>query len=329
MRRRRLQLSMQLRLQLRRGDLGRGEVGRRHRAAGPRPPGPRSISVVIPALNEEAGIAGAVASACGRAGATPGGPRRTRPPAAVPGPGGPARPREVIVVDGGSTDRTAEVAAALGARVLRAGQACRGRQMNVGARAATGDVLVFLHGDALLPQGFEAALQREGARPGWGACRALDIRARGPGFRAVELGARVRTCLMGLPYGDQCLFVERQLFDRVGGFKEIPLMEDFDLAHRLRRVVPPTLLPLAMPASPRRWERVGPMRAVALNQVLILAWLLGAPPEALADAYYRGRPLRGVWRPRLGHAHRGRTPGAHAGGGGGGGWRPRRSAERS
>ena len=198
-------------------------------------------------------------------------------------------------MDGGSADRTMARAWFRGARVLRA-EACRGRQMNAGARAARGDILVFLHGDAILPPGFGKSLEDAGPRLGWGACRGLHIGARGLGFRAVEFGARVRTELFGLPYGDQALIVERGLFERVGGFKETPLMEDYDLAQRLRREVRPTLLPLVMPASPRRWQRLGPMRCVVLNQALILAWSAGAPPEALADVYYRGTPLWRAWR---------------------------------
>lgn len=225
------------------------------------------LSIVIPALNEAPHLPATLAR-CGLAGA------------------------EVIVVDGGSTDGTAARARALGARVITSAPG-RGRQMNAGAAEARGDILLFLHADTLLPEGFAGRVVRTLARPGVvaGAFR-LAIDAPGAGLRLVELWAGWRSRGLQLPYGDQALFLGAREFRRLGGYRDMPLMEDFDLVRRLRRRGRVVTLPQAARTSARRWQSLGVFRTTVVNQLVVAGYLAGVSPARLARWYGR-RPARG------------------------------------
>ncbi len=222
-----------------------------------------AISIIIPALNEAEGIADAVASARG------------------PGTA------EVIVVDGGSTDATEERARAAGARVIVSAPG-RGRQMNTGARRARGEILLFLHGDSRLPAGFSSQVEAVLSRPRTvaGAFR-LAIDLPGLGAAWVAAGANLRSRL-GLPYGDQALFMPRRVFFEAGGYDEVPILEDVFLVRKLRRLGRLRLAPGAVLTSGRRWQRLGVVRTTLVNQKVMIAWLLGVPLEELR-AWYGGR----------------------------------------
>jgi rSAM/selenodomain-associated transferase 2 len=192
---------------------------------------------------------------------------------------------ELILVDGGSRDGSAGIARPLVDRVLDSPPG-RARQMNLGARAATGDVLWFLHVDCQPPAGAADALL-EAVRGGsdWGRFE-VRLSGRSPLLRMVERMMGLRSRLTGIATGDQGVFVRRALFESAGGFADMPLMEDIELSARLKRVAWPALLPRRILASSRRWERNGILRTIAQMWVLRTAYWLGVDPSRLARAYY-------------------------------------------
>jgi rSAM/selenodomain-associated transferase 2 len=218
--------------------------------------------VVIPALDEAARIADAVASAR-------------------------AEGVEILVVDGGSRDGTAERARAAGATVLASAPG-RARQLGVGAKAARGEVVLLLHADTRLPPGWDAAVRGalEEPRVVGGAFR-LRFDAAGAGLRLVEWGTRLRVALLRLPYGDQALFVRRAVLEAIGGVPQVPIMEDLDLVRAMRRRGRLALLPLAVRSSPRRYRERGIWRTAARNLLAACAWALRFDRERVA-AWYRG-----------------------------------------
>jgi rSAM/selenodomain-associated transferase 2 len=227
------------------------------------PPDADRISIIIPALNEAAGIRDTLA-----------------PLQALR-----ARGHEVVVVDGGSTDGTQELARALADHVVASARG-RARQQNAGAAAATGGVLLFLHADTRLPEGADG-LVVDGLRSagrGWGR---FDVRLSGahPMLRVVERMMAVRSRLTGIATGDQAIFVRREWFARAGGFPEIPLMEDVALSGTLRGMGAPLCLRARVVTSSRRWEERGVWRTIALMWRLRLEFALGADPARLADRY--------------------------------------------
>ena len=165
----------------------------------------------------------------------------------------------------------------------------RGTQMNQGARRARGRWLVFLHADTRLGAGWTDVIRRLDEQPrivGGSFRVALASPARWA--RWIEWGVRIRVRLFDLPYGDQALFVRRTVFEELGGYKELPLMEDVDFIRRLRRRG--RLAHAAVPAltSARRWERDGWLRRTVDNAMLVALFLAGHPPERLARRYHRG-----------------------------------------
>jgi rSAM/selenodomain-associated transferase 2 len=192
--------------------------------------------------------------------------------------------REVVVSDGGSSDGTRALAEAAGA-VLREGAPSRGGQMRRGAEVAGGEWLLFVHADSVLPEGWAEAVRAQMARGGAAAFR-LSFDARGLAPRLVAGWANLRSRLFGLPYGDQGLLVSRADYDRVGGFADIPLMEDVAMARALGGRI--ALLPLRVRTSAARYAREGWLRRGARNLWLLLCYLCGADPARLAARYRRG-----------------------------------------
>jgi rSAM/selenodomain-associated transferase 2 len=219
------------------------------------------ISVIVPALNEESTLPKALAS--------------------VP------RDAEVIVADGQSADGTREVAAQLDARVVT-GEPGRGAQMNLGAKHAGGETLLFLHADCVLDPGADKAIEEALTdRRIVGGSFHLRIRPAGLGLAVVSLGSNLRARFLMLPYGDQALFVRRSVFEELGGYREIPIMEDVDLVRRLRKRGRLRHLDASVTTTPRHWERLGPMLTTLLNWIAVTAFTLGAPPSKLASVYHR------------------------------------------
>jgi len=227
------------------------------------------ISVIVPALDEAGSIGRTLASV----------PQR--------------EDLEVIVVDGGSTDGTPELARAGGARVVP-GLPPRSRQMNLGAAAARGAIYLFLHADTLLPEGFADPVRDASADPSVAAgAFHLKIDSARAGIRAVERVANLRSQYLSLPYGDQALFVTSRRFWELGGFPLIPIMEDFVLVRRLARNGRIAILEQPVVTSGRRWERLGIARTTLINQLMVMAYQLGVAPEVLARWYRRSRDPEG------------------------------------
>lgn len=195
---------------------------------------------------------------------------------------------EVILVDGGSSDGTVAIAQSLGVRVLQSTPG-RAMQMNAGARAATGGILLFLHADTRLPTGFADAVRTALEQPGVIA-GAFELAIQGDHWtlRWVEWGVRWRSRLCQRPYGDQALFLRRETFDELGGFAEVPFLEDFILMRRVRKLGRVAIAPLAVLTSGRRWEKLGVWKTTFINQLIIVGYYLGISPEKLMQ-WYRTR----------------------------------------
>lgn len=221
------------------------------------------ISIIIPTLNEADNIEAAIAGLQNIEGV------------------------EIIVTDGGSTDDTVYKAEEAGARVVRT-QTGRAVQMNAGVAAARGELLLFLHGDTLLPPGFAGDVRQALSDPevAGGAFR-LAINAPGPGFRLVEKVANLRSVILKMPYGDQALFLRAEMFRAVDGFPNLPIMEDFEFVRRLKSRGRIKILPGNATTSARRWQKKGIIRTTLINQVIIIGYLLGVEPSRLAK-WYRG-----------------------------------------
>ncbi len=194
--------------------------------------------------------------------------------------------REIIVSDGGSRDDTAAIAQAAGARVV-VGQSGRGRQLAAGAAAATGRWLMFLHADCRPAPGWQQAIADFVAAPGAAGSAgyftfALDDDS--PAARRLERLVAWRVRLFALPYGDQGLLISRQLYDAVGGFAALPLMEDVDLVRRLgrRRL---RRLDMALPTSARRYREGGYLRRPARNLSCLALYFAGVPAARIARLY--------------------------------------------
>ena len=228
------------------------------------------LSVVIPALNEAANLT------------------RLLPALARDCPGA-----EIIVVDGGSRDETAAVVARQPGARLVASERGRARQMNAGARQAAGDVLLFLHADTWLPADAGAALDRALAEPGVVAGR-FDVRFDNPRpvLRMVAWFMNTRSRASGICTGDQAIFVRRADFEAVGGYPDIPLMEDIELSRRLKRRGRLAALRLRVTTSARKWEREGPLRTIGLMWALRVLHFCGVAPARLHRWYYgaKGAP---------------------------------------
>jgi rSAM/selenodomain-associated transferase 2 len=197
---------------------------------------------------------------------------------------------EVIVADGSSTDGTAEKAKALGATVLGNLQRNRAFQMNAGAKAARGELLLFLHGDTRLAPGFVDKIKLTLAQPGVAAgAFSLKIAGQGIGLRIIERLANSRARIFQMPYGDQGIFITAAAFSALDGFPALPIMEDFALVRKLKRRGRIQILSQAATTSGRRWEKLGLLRTTVLNQLIVFGYLLGIKPEKLATWYRKER----------------------------------------
>ena len=221
------------------------------------------LSVIIPCLNEAEGIAESLQALA---------PLR-------------ARGVEIVVVDGGSTDNTIKIAYPLADQVISASRS-RALQMNAGAAQSRGDLLLFLHADCRLPPAADGVIVDglNRARKTWGR---FDVILTGnhPLLRIVGAMMNLRSRVTGIATGDQGIFVTRSLFEAVGRYPEIALMEDIALTRKLRAFGKPLALRHRITASGRRWEKHGVLRTMLLMWWLRLRYWLGADPQKLANRY--------------------------------------------
>lgn len=223
---------------------------------------PEQLTVIIPTLNAGATLAATLASVAGAA--------------------------EIIVSDGGSTDETLAIAGAVGARIVT-GPRGRGQQLQAGADKATGGWLLFLHADTALAAGWRQAADdhaRAHAAPGRAACFRFSLDDLGWQARVLEVLVAIRGVVFGLPYGDQGLLISRALFDDIGGFRDLPIMEDVDLVRRLgrRRLA---ALPVAARTSADRWRRDGWAKRSLRNLICLTLYFAGVAPARIARLYER------------------------------------------
>ncbi|HEX8126897.1 MAG TPA: TIGR04283 family arsenosugar biosynthesis glycosyltransferase [Allosphingosinicella sp.] len=191
---------------------------------------------------------------------------------------------EIIVVDGGSTDGTPALAQGCGARFVQSPRG-RGVQLAAGAAAAKGDWLLFLHADTRLAPGWREAAGRQIARrPGAAACFRFRLDAHEKRARLIEAGVALRVRALGLPYGDQGLLLSRRLYDEVGGYRPLPLMEDVDLVRRIgaRRI---DRLEVDAVTSAERWRSGGWLRRSGRNLLCLAFYRFGMSPERVARLY--------------------------------------------
>jgi rSAM/selenodomain-associated transferase 2 len=220
------------------------------------------ISVIVPCLNEETVL-----------------PRTLERLAALP--------VEIIVVDGQSRDRTLEIAEGHAHQVLISSPG-RAKQMNLGASHAAGDILFFMHADSMPPLIADAIILRVLSTPKVAAGSfTLKIDSPHPVIRFLTYTGNLRARLWQLPYGDQGLFLKKSMFSQLGGFADIPLMEDLELVRRLKKIGRVVIAPEVMTTSARRYEQTGPIRNTLKNQIRLLRYYTGTPPEKLG-AGYRG-----------------------------------------
>lgn len=230
------------------------------------------ISIVIPALNEAGTIAQVLANIH------------------------PLPNVEVILVDGGSSDDTVSIVQGLGGKVISSEKG-RAHQMNVGAKAATGEILLFLHADTFLPLGFETMvrstlqppLKREKLAPIAGAF-SLQIDDPLPSLRSIEWLVAWRSKWRQMPYGDQAIFLRAETFWELGGFREMPIMEDFELIRQLQRRGQIEILSAPVVTSARRWLQRGVWQTTLINQAIVIGYLMGVSPARLAS-WYRHTPF--------------------------------------
>ena len=222
------------------------------------------ISVIIPVLNEAANLGKTLAKAQHN------------------------RDVEIIVVDGGSEDDTVKIAKKHGVKVMISPQPGRSFQMNFGAQKATGNILLFLHGDTILPEGYGQKIIAAFTKPKTiaGAFE-LAIDGEKLSLRLVEKAVNWRSRLLSLPYGDQGIFVKASVFWELGGFPNLPIMEDFIFIRQLKSLGKITIIPNPVITSGRRWQKLGVWKTTLLNQGIVMGYWLGVSPERLARWYHR------------------------------------------
>lgn len=220
------------------------------------------ISVIIPTFNEEKYIRACIKSAKS------------------------IEPLEIIVIDGGSTDKTKEIVEQEGVFFIQSPKG-RGIQMNLGASIATGDILLFLHADSIITN--KVNIKDYIASTEYiGGFFKLRFNDNSISTRLVEFFANLRAKMFSLPYGDQAIFVKSDIFRKIGGFKEYPFLEDIELVRRLKKTGKLRYIPHEVTVSPRRIQKGYPLSAIMVsmrNVLIVLFFILGVSPSTLLRFY--------------------------------------------
>ncbi len=193
---------------------------------------------------------------------------------------------EIIIVDGGSDDHTVTLVESLGFKVISCPQRGRASQMNLGAQMATGDILLFLHADTCVPPDYQQWIQKT-LSLSHTVAGAFSLVIDSPRFsrRLIEIMANWRSRFCSLPYGDQAIFLKTATFWELGGFAQLPIMEDFEIIQRLKRKGKITIVPAPVLTSDRRWRKLGVVKTTLINQLVIMGYYLGVSPAKLARLY--------------------------------------------
>lgn len=220
------------------------------------------ISVIIPVLNEEDIIGDSI--------------KRLRK---IPG-------LEIVVADGGSDDRTIHNAEESGADRIITTIKRRSIQMNTGAQEAAGQYVLFLHADTILPEGFENEMKEILEKPGTAAgAFSLKYDDSSPVLKFIAFTANLRSRWLKLPYGDQAIFVKKKTFQDMSGFRDLPVMEDYEFMTRARKRGRVIISKKKITASARRWKKQGFLKTWLRSKRVIIGWKLGIPPEKLSKLY--------------------------------------------
>ncbi|XHU96423.1 MAG: TIGR04283 family arsenosugar biosynthesis glycosyltransferase [cyanobacterium endosymbiont of Rhopalodia gibba] len=196
---------------------------------------------------------------------------------------------EVIVVDGGSKDNTVQLVRNMGVKIIQLTQASRSLQMNQGALLATGNILLFLHADTILPQGYDELILNSFSNSKIvGGAFKLKIDLPLFSLRLIEILVNWRSQIFSIPYGDQGIFVKTLVFREIGGFTNFPIMEDFEFIQKLNKRGKIVIVSAKVVTSGRRWQKLGVVKTTLINQLIILGYYLGVPPKKLAQ-WYRGK----------------------------------------
>ena len=226
------------------------------------------ISIIIPVLNEALAISTVIERL------------------------GDASDIEIIVLDGGSEDETVNIAKSFSIKVICTTPG-RASQMNAGAAMATGDILLFLHGDTILPTNFDTLI-REILQDSQVIAGAFELRidSQRRGVRLIERMVNLRSHFLSMPYGDQGIFLKTAVFHDIGGFPNLPIMEDFELIRCLRKEGKIAIIPAPVITSGRRWEKLGVVKTTLINQLIVAGYFLGIPPADLVGWYRQRIKLR-------------------------------------
>lgn len=196
-------------------------------------------------------------------------------------------PVEIIIVDGQSNDQTVALCQHFPVKVVISPQKGRGNQLNFGASIATGDMLCFLHLDSQLPPDYLSLIENQLSLPmAIAGAFSLGIDASGWAFRVLERLVNWRSRLCSLPYGDQALFLKVETFREIGGFANLPIMEDYELVQRLKKRGKIQIASAKVLTSSRRWQKLGIIKTTLINQIMILGYYLKINPHTLARWYH-------------------------------------------
>lgn len=237
------------------------------------------ITVVIPTLNEEASLGDTLGCVYSHASVRP----------------------EVVVADGGSHDGTCAIARRRGARVVCTNGG-RAKQLNLGARSGACETILFLHADTCPPVHYDREIERvlTVPRTSVGAFRLRIGQAPVGLMRIVQTVANLRARVLCTPYGDQGLFVRRNVFESVGGYPDMPFLDDYEMVRRLRRNGRVRIAQSAVRTSSRRWDVLGVVPTTVINQCIIVAYHLGIPVPTLRN-WYRGALVRALHKRQKGN----------------------------
>jgi rSAM/selenodomain-associated transferase 2 len=198
---------------------------------------------------------------------------------------------EIVISDAESTDKTKKIAAAKGAKIVNSKKASRGKQLNKGAEIAAAPILLFLHADSILEKGSLSQLvnKMNEKRNKIGGCFTFKINSEHPLLNFISWSSNLRAKYLKLIFGDQGIFIRREVFKQMNGFPEIELMEDWEFSRKIKKFGELLFLDKKIYTSARRWEKSGVLKTIFLMHKIKILYLLGYSPEKLKKIYHDAR----------------------------------------